>query len=108
MQLYEQYPVSLTNSLSGKKEKFETLTSGFVGMDVCGPTVYNYVHLGNTRTFLSFDIMSRYLRFLVYKVRDVQNMTDVGHLESDAVEVEDKIVMKARFEQLDPMEIETR
>jgi cysteinyl-tRNA synthetase len=105
MKLYEQYPVSLTNSLSGKKEKFETLAPGFVGMYVCGPTVYNYVHLGNSRTFLSFDIISRYLRFLGYKVRYVRNITDVGHLEGDADEGEDKIGKKARLEQLEPMEI---
>lgn len=108
MKLYEQYPVTLTNSLSGKKEKFETLIPGFVGMYVCGPTVYNYVHLGNTRTFLSFDIISRYLRFLGYKVRYVRNITDVGHLESDADEGEDKIGKKARLEQLEPMEIVKR
>jgi cysteinyl-tRNA synthetase len=108
MKLYEQYPITLTNSLSGKKEKFETFTPGFVGMYVCGPTVYNYVHLGNTRTFLSFDIVSRYLRFLGYKVRYVRNITDVGHLESDADEGEDKIGKKARLEQLEPMEIVKR
>src|ERR1043165_2858800 len=108
MKLYEQYPITLTNSLSGKKEKFETLTAGFVGMYVCGPTVYNYVHLGNTRTFLSFDIISRYLRFLGYKVRYVRNITEVGHLESDADEGEDKIGKKARLEQLEPMEIVKR
>jgi len=108
MSLYERYPVSFTNSLSGKKEKFETITPGFVGMYVCGPTVYNYVHLGNTRTFLSFDIVSRYLRFLGYKVRYVRNITDVGHLESDADEGEDKIGKKARLEQLEPMEIVKR
>src|SRR5260221_8705172 len=108
MNLYEKYPVSLTNSLSGKKEKFDTLTPGFVGMYVCGPTVYNYVHLGNTRTFLSFDIISRYLRFIGYKVRYVRNITDVGHLVSDADEGEDKIGKKARLEQLEPMEIVKR
>lgn len=108
MKLYEKYPISLTNSLSGKKEKFETVTPGFVGMYVCGPTVYNYVHLGNARTFLSFDIISRYFRFLGYKVRYVRNITDVGHLESDADEGEDKIGKKARLEQLEPMEIVKR
>lgn len=108
MKLYEKYPISLTNSLSGKKEKFETITPGFVGMYVCGPTVYNYVHLGNTRTFLSFDTISRYLRFLGYKVRYVRNITDVGHLVGDADEGEDKIGKKARLEQLEPMEIVKR
>ncbi|GHM98564.1 cysteine--tRNA ligase [Cytophagales bacterium WSM2-2] len=108
MNLYDQYPIFLTNSLSGKKEKFEPITAGFVGMYVCGPTVYNYVHLGNARTFLSFDIVSRYLRFLGYKVRYVRNITDVGHLENDADEGEDKIAKKARLEQLEPMEIVKR
>jgi cysteinyl-tRNA synthetase len=108
MKLYEQFPVSLTNSLSGKRELFKSLIPGYVGMYVCGPTVYNYVHLGNTRTFLTFDIVSRYLRFLGYKVRYVRNITDVGHLESDADEGEDKIGKKARLEQLEPMEVVKR
>ena len=105
MTLFDQYPVSITNSLSGKKERFEPLNSGYVGMYVCGPTVYNKVHLGNVRTFLTFDIVARYFRFLGYKVRYVRNITDVGHLESDADEGEDKIAKKARLEQLEPMEI---
>ncbi|MBS1681821.1 MAG: cysteine--tRNA ligase [Bacteroidetes bacterium] len=108
MKLYEKYPVHLSNSLSGEKEKFETITPGFVGMYVCGPTVYNYAHLGNARTFLTFDTISRYLRFIEYKVRYVRNITDVGHLESDADEGEDKIGKKARLEQLEPMEIVKR
>ncbi|MGC4022313.1 MAG: cysteine--tRNA ligase [Cyclobacteriaceae bacterium] len=108
MKLYEKYPIHLSNSLSGEKEKFESITPGFVGMYVCGPTVYNYVHLGNTRTFLTFDTISRYFRFLGYKVRYVRNITDVGHLESDADEGEDKIGKKARLEQLEPMEIVKR
>src|SRR5215510_10656830 len=105
MKLYERYPVQLSNSLSGKKENFEPLVPGFVGMYVCGPTVYNNVHLGNTRTFLTFDTITRYFRFLGYKVRYVRNITDVGHLESDADEGEDKIAKKARLEKLEPMEI---
>lgn len=105
---FEQYPVFLTNSLTGKKEIFKPIHPGFVGMYVCGPTVYNYVHLGNTRTFLTFDTISRYFRFLGYKVRYVRNITDVGHLESDADEGEDKIAKKARLEQLEPMEIVKR
>lgn len=105
---FEQYPVYLTNSLTGKKEIFKPIHPGFVGMYVCGPTVYNYVHLGNTRTFLTFDTISRYFRFLGYKVRYVRNITDVGHLESDADEGEDKIAKKARLEQLEPMEIVKR
>lgn len=105
MTLYEKYPVSLSNSLTGNKEVFVPTNPGHVGMYVCGPTVYNYVHLGNVRTFLTFDIVSRYLRHLGYKVRYVRNITDVGHLESDADEGEDKIAKKARLEQLEPMEI---
>ncbi|MBT1700665.1 cysteine--tRNA ligase [Fulvivirgaceae bacterium PWU4] len=105
MALIDQYPIYLTNSLTGKKEQFQPLHQGQVGMYVCGPTVYNKVHLGNTRTFLTFDIIARYFRFLGYKVRYVRNITDVGHLESDADDGEDKIAKKARLEQLEPMEI---
>jgi cysteinyl-tRNA synthetase len=105
MKLYDQFPVHLTNSLSGNKELFTPIHPGFVGMYVCGPTVYNDVHLGNVRTFLTFDIVSRYFRYLGYKVRYVRNITDVGHLENDADEGEDKIGKKARLEQLEPMEI---
>lgn len=105
MNLFDQYPVSLTNSLTGNKEVFQSLNPGFIGMYVCGPTVYNDVHLGNVRTFLTFDIVSRYFRFLGYKVRYVRNITDVGHLENDADEGEDKIAKKARLEQLEPMEV---
>jgi cysteinyl-tRNA synthetase len=105
MKLYEKHPVYITNSLSGEKELFEPLHPGQVGMYVCGPTVYNKVHLGNARTFLTFDTISRYFRYLGYKVRYVRNITDVGHLESDADEGEDKIAKKARLEALEPMEI---
>lgn len=108
MKLFEKYPIQFSNSLTGVKEKFEPIVPGFVGMYVCGPTVYNYVHLGNTRTFLTFDILSRYFRFLGYKVRYVRNITDVGHLENDADEGEDKIGKKARLEQVEPMEIVKR
>lgn len=97
--------LSIYNSLTGEKEKFESITPGFVGMYVCGPTVYSNVHLGNVRTFMSFDIIYRYLKHLGYKVRYVRNITDVGHLESDADTGEDKISKKARLEQLEPMEI---
>lgn len=93
------------NSLTKKKEIFEPLEPPFVGMYVCGPTVYSDVHLGNMRTFISFDIVYRYLIYLGYKVRYVRNITDVGHLENDADEGEDKISKKARLEQLEPMEI---
>lgn len=93
------------NSLSGKKEEFKALNTPFVGMYVCGPTVYSDVHLGNVRTFVSFDVIYRYLTYIGYKVRYVRNITDVGHLESDADEGEDKISKKARLENLEPMEI---
>lgn len=96
------------NSLSGKKEAFEPLNPPYVGMYVCGPTVYSDVHLGNVRTFLSFDVIYRYLQYIGYKVRYVRNITDVGHLESDADDGEDKIGKKARLENLEPMEIVQR
>jgi len=105
MALYEKYPVSITNSLGGAKQVFKPSVEGFIGMYVCCPTVYNFVHLGNVRTFLSFDIVSRYFRFLGYKVRYVRNITDVGHLENDADDGEDKIAKKARLERLEPMEV---
>lgn len=95
----------VNNLLTRKKEKFEPLNSPFVGMYVCGPTVYSDVHLGNLRSFLSFDIMFRYLTHIGYKVRYVRNITDVGHLIDDADEGEDKIAKRARLEQLEPMEI---
>lgn len=93
------------NTLSGQKEPFEPINDPFVGMYVCGPTVYSYVHLGNCRTFISFDMIYRYLKHLGYKVRYVRNITDAGHLENDADEGEDKISKKARLEQVEPMEI---
>lgn len=93
------------NTLSRKKEKFTPLNSPFVGMYVCGPTVYSDVHLGNCRTFMSFDIIYRYLSHLGYKVRYVRNITDAGHLESDGDTGEDKISKKAKLAQLEPMEI---
>jgi cysteinyl-tRNA synthetase len=100
-----QNQLRVYNSLTRKKEIFEPINPPFVGMYVCGPTVYSDVHLGNVRTFLSFDIIYRYLKHLGYKVRYVRNITDVGHLESDADEGEDKISKKARLENLEPMEI---
>ncbi|MBL3658658.1 cysteine--tRNA ligase [Fulvivirga sediminis] len=105
MSLKEKYPIALYNTLSGKKETFVPLNKESVGMYVCGPTVYSDVHLGNIRTFLSFDIVYRYLMYIGYKVRYVRNITDVGHLENDADEGEDKIAKKARIEQLEPMEL---
>src|SRR4051812_24231938 len=105
MALFDKYPVHLFNTLGGIKEVFTPINPGNVGMYVCGPTVYSDVHLGNVRTFLTFDIISRYFRHLGYKVRYVRNITDVGHLENDADEGEDKISKKARLEQLEPMEV---
>ena len=102
---YDKYPLYITNSLSGQKELFKPLNPGHVGMYVCGPTVYSDVHLGNVRTFLSFDVIFRFLRHLGYNVRYVRNITDVGHLENDDDEGEDKIAKKARLEKLEPMEI---
>ncbi|MGA9269866.1 MAG: cysteine--tRNA ligase [Lutimonas sp.] len=91
------------NSLTNKKEVFRPVKAGYVGMYVCGPTVYSNVHLGNVRTFMSFDMVFRYLLHLGYKVRYVRNITDAGHLTEDSEE--DKISTKARLEQLEPMEI---
>ncbi|MBC7865014.1 MAG: class I tRNA ligase family protein, partial [Bacteroidia bacterium] len=93
------------NTLSRKKEEFKPLNPPFVGLYVCGPTVYSDVHLGNCRTFISFDMIYRYLVHLGYKVRYVRNITDAGHLESDADTGEDKISKKAKLTQLEPMEI---
>ncbi|MDL5514687.1 cysteine--tRNA ligase [Arenibacter sp. M-2] len=105
MSLYQTQKLKVYNSLSGKKEDFEPLNEGHVGMYVCGPTVYSNVHLGNCRTFMSFDMIFRYLKHLGYKVRYVRNITDAGHLENDAEDGEDKIAKKARLEQLEPMEV---
>ena len=93
------------NTLSRQKELFTPLTPGRVGMYVCGPTVYGDAHLGHARPAITFDILFRYLQHLGYKVRYVRNITDVGHLEHDADEGEDKIAKKARLEQLEPMEV---
>lgn len=108
MHLYKNQNLRIYNSLSGKKELFKPIHEGNVGMYVCGPTVYNYVHLGNCRTFISFDLVFRYLKHLGYKVRYVRNITDAGHLENDADEGEDRIAKKARLEQLEPMEVVQR
>jgi len=93
------------NTLTRKKEVFEPLHPPHVGMYVCGPTVYSDIHLGNCRTFISFDLIYRYLLHLGYKVRYVRNITDAGHLEGDRDEGDDKFAKKARLEQLEPMEI---
>lgn len=97
--------LKIYNSLTRQKEIFKPITPGYVGMYVCGPTVYSDVHLGNCRTFISFDIIYRYLKYLGYKVRYVRNITDAGHLEGDRDEGDDKFSKKARLEQLEPMEI---
>lgn len=97
--------LKIYNSLTRTKEVFTPINPGYVGMYVCGPTVYSDVHLGNCRTFISFDIIYRYLKYLGYKVRYVRNITDAGHLEGDRDEGDDKFSKKARLEQLEPMEI---
>ncbi|MDR0194546.1 MAG: cysteine--tRNA ligase [Myroides sp.] len=103
--LYQEQQLKMYNSLSGEKEVFKPIHEGKVGMYVCGPTVYSYVHLGNCRTFISFDLVYRYLKHLGYAVRYVRNITDVGHMVDDVDEGEDKIAKRARIEQIEPMEI---
>jgi cysteinyl-tRNA synthetase len=93
------------NTLTREKEPFKPLNPPMVGMYVCGPTVYSDVHLGNCRTFISFDLIYRYLLHLGYKVRYVRNITDAGHLEGDRDEGDDKFAKRAKLEQLEPMEI---
>lgn len=98
----KNHNLTIYNSLSRQKEKFESLHEGFAGMYVCGPTVYNDVHLGNCRTFISFDVIYRYLTYLGYAVRYVRNITDVGHLLDDG---EDRMSKGARLDNLEPMEV---
>ena len=98
-------PLFLTNTLSRNKELFKPIHEGHVGMYVCGPTVYGDAHLGHARPGVTYDVLFRLLKYLGYKVRYVRNITDVGHLEHDADEGEDKIAKKARLEQLEPMEV---
>jgi len=100
-----EHNLVLYNTLTRKKEKFDPIHPNLVGMYVCGPTVYSDVHLGNCRTFVSFDLIFRYLLHLGYKVRYVRNITDAGHLEGDNDEGDDKFAKKAKLEQLEPMEI---
>lgn len=95
----------LYNTLTRKKEEFKPIHAPLVGLYVCGPTVYSDVHLGNCRTFISFDLIYRYLIHIGYKVRYVRNITDAGHLEGDRDEGDDKFAKKAKLEQLEPMEI---
>ncbi len=108
MPLYQHQQLKIYNSLTKNKDIFTPINEGHVGMYVCGPTVYSNVHLGNIRTFLYFDVVFRYLKHLDYKVRYVRNITDVGHLENDADEGEDRIAKKARLEEIEPMEIVQR
>ena len=105
MSLFTEHNISIYNSISGQKEVFKPINEGNIGMYVCGPTVYSNVHLGNLRTFMSFDMIFRYFKHLGYKVRYVRNITDAGHLENDADEGEDRIAKKARIEQIEPMEV---
>ena len=98
-------PLYLTNTLSRNKELFKPIHEGRVGMYVCGPTVYGDAHLGHARPGITYDVLFRLLKYLGYKVRYVRNITDVGHLEQDADEGEDKIAKKARLEELEPMEV---
>jgi cysteinyl-tRNA synthetase len=97
--------LQIYNTLSRQKELFKAINPPFVGMYVCGPTVYSNAHLGNCRTYISFDVIYRYLTHIGYKVRHVRNITDAGHLESDADYGEDKISKKAKLQQVEPMEI---
>ncbi|MDT0648706.1 cysteine--tRNA ligase [Autumnicola edwardsiae] len=108
MALYQEQSLQIYNSMTGEKEKFTPINEGNIGMYVCGPTVYSNVHLGNCRTFISFDLVFRYLKHLGYKVRYVRNITDAGHLENDAETGEDRIAKKARLEQIEPMEVVQR
>ena len=100
-----KHPLSIYNTLHRRKEQFVPLHEPHVGLYVCGPTVYGDAHLGHARPAITFDILFRYLTHLGYKVRYVRNITDVGHLEHDADEGEDKIAKKARLGQLEPMEV---
>ena len=105
---YTSNTLQIYNTLSAKKEVFKPISEGAIGMYVCGPTVYSNVHLGNVRTFMSFDMIFRYFKHLDYKVRYVRNITDAGHLENDEDQGEDRIAKKARLEQIEPMEVVQR
>ena len=105
MQLYKNQTLKIYNSLSGEKKIFTPITDGTIGMYVCGPTVYSNVHLGNVRTFMSFDVIYRYLLHLDYKVRYVRNITDAGHLTDDGDIENDRFVKQSRLEKLEPMEV---
>lgn len=98
-------PLQIYNYLTRKKELFTPIHEGFVGMYVCGPTVWGHAHIGHAKAYITFDIVNRYLKYLGYRVRYVQNITDVGHLSDDADEGEDKIARQAKIERVEPMEI---
>ena len=103
--MVKEHQLKVHNSLSGQKETFEPINLDNIGMYVCGPTVYSNVHLGNVRTFMSFDMIYRYLKFLGYKVRYVRNITDAGHLTDDGNVENDRFVKQSKLEKLEPMEI---
>lgn len=105
MSLYQTNPIKVYNTLSGEKETFVPVHEGNIGMYVCGPTVYSHVHLGNVRTFMSFDVIYRYLLHLGYNVRYVRNITDAGHLTDDGNVENDRFVKQSRLEKLEPMEV---
>jgi cysteinyl-tRNA synthetase len=97
--------ISVYDSLRRERVAFEPINSPFVGMYVCGPTVYGEPHLGHARSAITFDLVFRFLKYSGYKVRYVRNITDVGHLENDGDEGDDKIAKRASLEQLEPMEV---
>ena len=103
--LYKNQSLKLYNSLSGEKENFVPIHEGSIGMYVCGPTVYSNVHLGNVRTFMSFDMIFRYFKHLGYNIRYVRNITDAGHLTDDGNVENDRFVKQTRLEKLEPMEV---
>jgi cysteinyl-tRNA synthetase len=105
MPLLEKNTLKIYNSLSAEKEIFTPIHPGSIGLYVCGPTVYSHVHLGNVRTFMSFDMIYRYLNHLGYKVRYVRNITDAGHLTDDGSVENDRFVKQSRLEKLEPMEV---
>ncbi len=100
--------LNIYNSLVRKKVPFEPVKKGFVGIYVCGPTVYDHAHIGHAKSYISFDVIVRYFRYLGYKVRYVQNITDVGHLLDEELGGEDRVLRKAKLEQLEPMEVVER
>jgi cysteinyl-tRNA synthetase len=98
-------PLTVYNYLTRRKEEFKPIHEGFVGIYVCGPTIYDHAHIGHAKVYISFDTIVRYLRYMGYQVRYVQNITDVGHLTDDADEGEDKILKRAARDRIEPMEL---